>query len=261
MWLAAAAGVAHAQARDTEAALFDALLGISVEGLGDPQLAAVTELAHRVPVEDPLGPRALYWLSEASAERGDLEAARTTLLEGIRTGQCPDCRAQFQALEIERLAARRGTVWGFDGPHHGVFHPSEVQGYGSIRLMDGAGRSVLEWVTQERPDVVDQLVIGLGEGGAETVTLDLRAVGHAASLEVVVEDTVGRRFTTERPLPVPTEDWTTLVLALGDLTPTDGGPALYPEAARRLSLLGGSHTPTERVGGVSTFWFDRLAVE
>lgn len=251
---------AHAQEApgDQQAVeLQDHLLDASLSGVGDRHVSALTELSRRVPAGAPGGPDVWFWLARAVAERGDLDTARQTLLEGIRTGSCPRCRDLFQALEVERIAARRGATWTFDDPHHGVF----LETGGAIRLSTldgldgGADRRVLEWVPEPGSEPGDRLVFGVRDG-VSVLTIEARSAGAPTGLHVHVVDVAGRRFTTPAPLAVPPDRWVTLTVATAQLVPVGPGPAADPDDLRLVELV--EWTPA--TGRPSPMWLDTVSV-
>jgi hypothetical protein len=247
------AAVAAAQ-DETGTALVGELLDASLAGSGERHVVALTGLARRVAADDPAAPEVWYWLARAQAEQGEVDAARTTLLDGIRTGSCPRCRELFQLLELERLAAAPGTVWEFDDPHHGVFLAGTA---GALRLGDGEGRSVLEWTPDPGPDADARLVLGLREG-LQSVVLELRAVRVPATVQVHAEDLAGRRSVSSATITVPADRWVTVTVDARDLVPVAPGAAPRPEYLRRLELVEwGGARPS---GRAPALWLDRLEI-
>lgn len=243
-------GVAQAQdAVRTE--LVDQLLEASLTGVGDRHRAALTELSRRVPATEPAAPDVWYWLARAEAEQGLDDRARQTLLEGIRTGSCPRCRELFQALEVGRIGADRGTTWTFDDAQHGVF----VESGGSIRLevVVDDRRTVLEWTPEAGPESADRLVFGVREGLA-TLALEARSAGGQVGLHVQVVDRSGRRFTTTSPLSIPGDRWVSLQVAVAALAPVGPGTPARPEEIRRVELI------ERTTGRPAPIWLDSLSV-
>jgi hypothetical protein len=236
-------------------ALLDQLLDASLAGVDDGHLAALTELSTRVASTDPAGPAVRYWLARAQAERGQVDAARATLLDGIRTGSCPRCRELFEHLEIDRLAASPGALWTFDDAHHGVFLTGSS---GAITLSVADDRSVLEWAPEPAPEADDRLVLGLREG-MTAIGFVLRAARVPATIQVQAEDLAGRRFVTAGTFTVPADRWVTVQVEARDLEAVGAGAVLRPADLRRVELVawGG----TRGSGRAPAVWLDSLAVE
>lgn len=243
-----------ARAADPGAALVDQLLEASLAGSDADHVGALTALANEVAAGDPTGPEVRYWLARAQAERGDVDAARSALLDGIRTGSCVPCRELFQALEIDRLAADRGVVWTFEDPHHGVFlgEPS-----GALRLEVADGRRVLEWTPEPGPETSDHLLIGLRDG-MTSVRFEARAAWAPVALQVRAVDAAGRRAAWPAPVVVPADRWVTVILDPRGLVAEGGAGAVDPARLRRLALATGA--PGRGAGGAPALWIDSLEV-
>jgi hypothetical protein len=240
---------------DPGLALADQLLDASVSGAGPAQVAALTELSTRVAATDAAGPAVWYWLANTQAQLGQLEAARSTLLEGIRTGACPDCQDLFQELELERLAAGRPTTWTFDDPHHGLFLGSEG---GSIRLGALEGRTLLEWAPEPGPDTADRVVFGVREGLA-SLTVEVRAVGAPGAFQVQVVDRAGRRYVSPDLVAVPADRFVTVTRDVKDFAPLATGVPLDPDDVRRVELVEWA-AARPSAAGAPAFLFDALTL-
>jgi hypothetical protein len=245
--------------------LDDVLLEFASRGATADVSARLLSLSRELALTDPVRVEVLRWLGQVDERRGNVDEARTTLLDGIRTGQCEACRDLFQELELERRAARRPTTWTFDDeggadPHqHGLFHPTAAEALGSIRLTtvtpaEEPPASVLVWATERRGTAADRLVIGLREG-LEELEVVVRAVDREGALSVVVEDLAGRRFVAPTA-ELPADRWTTLVIRADDLESADRLP-LRPDDARRVEIV---EVPRGTADEASTLWFDAVTV-
>jgi hypothetical protein len=252
MWMVLP-GLALAQ-DDPATVLADQLLEASVGGVSPQYIGMLTELSRRVSVGDRSGPDTWYWLAHGEAELGRLDQARATLLDGIRTGNCPACRDLFQDLEISRMAAPRDSTWRFGDAHHGVF----LTGVGgSMRVGALDERTLLEWTTERGPDSDGRLVFGLTQGMSALV-LDVGADASSA-LMVYLVDRAGHRFVTREPLELEAGRFASFTLSIADFAPSDGRWALVGGDVRRVELAMWAGAGTT-AGGAPTYWLDELTI-
>lgn len=136
---------------------------------------------------------------------GRYEEAREVLLEGIRSGTCPQrCRLLHETMEIDLASVDELPVtWTFDRANHGVFHPSAVQDLGSIKLaLSPNGDPALMWTTTSQMGRSDRLVMGVRrpEPPPEVLELGVTSVQAPAVLRAYVVDEVGRLYGQEEPI-------------------------------------------------------------
>lgn len=166
--------------------LEDALLA---RALGDHarSRSGLLTLTRSLPSEDPVRGWALFWLGTERLEWGEVEAARNSLRECIRSGPARDvCEELLARLELEERAIQElPTVWTFDGPH-GVILP-------------GAGRMAMEggdlvWSHVRDPAQAGTLIFGTElppELPPSRLTLSITSVGRESWLGVVLVDIHG----------------------------------------------------------------------
>lgn len=181
------AALAHGQDLDDRQTFSDALLEESAYGDVSGAIETYEQLVARLADDDPLRGDVLLALGRAHWSTGRLDAARTWLLEGIRTGVCPTrCRDWLERVEIE--ASRIDSLpvtWTFDdGSEHALFHPWRFQDRGGIRTQDGT----LVWRTSPDSSLdYDRLKLGIGEvGEVHSIELRLKSVSRDMTLQLVV---------------------------------------------------------------------------
>ncbi|MEZ4241837.1 MAG: hypothetical protein R3F59_37950 [Myxococcota bacterium] len=154
-------GAAWAQAVDTRAQLADALL-LESQGDLDGAMTRYQELARTLADTDPVRSEALYWLGHGLWSRGEVDAARAALQDGIRTGECTQCRDLLEVIDIDdkSLHTVPATI-DFSSGNQVLFHPWRTPG-GNIEVApDTHGDPALHWTTMARPGEPDRLVLGL----------------------------------------------------------------------------------------------------
>lgn len=239
-----------------EMKLDEAVLGEAIDLDLSGAIRTYRELSRNLPVESPVRSEALYRLGLALGAVGRVGEAREALTDGIR-GECYPCRLALEDLEIEQHAVGElPTVWTFDAPGHGVFHPIDAQDLGSMRLETHDGRPALEWQTGGRAGE-DRLVIGLASGARELRIL-ATSEGQPGQLGVRVEDDRNRRYGTTEPLVFEADHWQWVVVDLGGLTALEPDePRPDPAHLVRVELL--DRTGPRRLGSV-TWWIDQVEI-
>jgi len=222
---------ARAQDLDDRQLFSDALLQEAAYGDIPGAVRTYEALARRLADDDPLRGDVLFALGRAHWSTGRVDAARTWLLEGIRTGVCPTrCRDLLERVELE--AAQITTLpltWTFDdGSEHALFHPWRFQDRGSLRAAAGT----LEWRTTPDRRQPDRLVMGIGDVGRVTsLTLKLASVSRDMRLQLVAVTDDGLQYGLRDALRVPAGRPFTATVTPKDFVPVAEGPPLLDDRA------------------------------
>jgi len=262
MW---ALGAALALAADDElehrAALYDALLEQSLSGDGHTAQRAYLSLSHPLEVGEYTRAEALMWLGRARYDTGNVEGARTALIDAIRSGGCSTrCRDLLELIDVEQSAIRALPVrWTFDSPDHGFFHPWQVQDQGGIRLARAPnGDPALMWTTTPQPRKRDRLVVGLIDPIPSPVELELRvsSTSAPAQLQLIAIESSDRAYGLMAPWRIASGATEVLRIPLDALAPVQvGDPPLDSGALTRLYLV-----DVSAEGATNTLWLHDFAI-
>jgi len=229
---------ASAQDLDDRQTFSDALLDEAAYGDIDQAVKTYERLVGRLPGDDPLRGDVLFALGRAHWSTGRLDASRTWLLEGIRTGVCPTrCRDLLERVELEAARVTQlPLTWTFDdGAEHALFHPWRFQDRGGVRTDAGT----LVWRTSPDRRQPDRLVMGLGDvGPVSSLELELASVSRDMTLQLVVITVDDRRYGLREALRVPTGMPFHAQVSPADFVPVeDGPPVLVDDAFAELWLV------------------------
>ena len=156
LWCAIAFG-------DAREDLENALLARSI-GDRETALNELVRLGRTLAAEDPLRGLALFWSSTLRAEMGDLDEARDSLRECIRSGPGrQDCADLLARLELERTAMRVPGTWSFNG-EHGIAVLWNQAEHGSVQIEEIDGDPALVWVSHHVPDQPGMLLFAVVPG-------------------------------------------------------------------------------------------------
>ena len=243
--------------------LYDAMLQEALTG--DLQAAALAyrSLSRKLPAEDPTRAEALLWLGRALYDLGEVEEARESLLDGIRSGLCPNrCRELLEIIEVDQESiTATPTAWTFDQTDHGIFHPWLVQDLGSIKIATSPnGDPALEWSTTAQTRKPDRLVVGFQRPfpPPEEVRLTVTSSTHDALLQMLVEDEAGRRYGLPEALVVLPGAPRRITVPLRLLEPVEpADPPCDPATLWRLTLV---DLTGNRATGPNTLWIHDFEV-
>lgn len=218
------------------------------------------------PIDDPSRARALYALGRLQSELGEPEAARTALLEGIRTGSCLDpCHELLGRIELEQESITTLPVrWTFDDSDHGFFHPWQFDDRGTIRLERRSEDTFLLWRTTV--DVRgDQLVVGFDNPTPPPSRIRFTAQARLteAWLQVVVIDDLGRAYSPPTGnIHIPVNRPTLIEVDLSAVHPVDPlDPVLDAGSIALVQLRDVSGIEGEPHGSVHLIYLDDFEVE
>ncbi len=218
-----------AQDLDDRQTFSGALLQEAAYGRIDQAVQTYEALAGRLPDDDSLRGDVLFALGRAHWSTGRLDASRTWLLEGIRTGVCPTrCRDLLERVELEAARVTQlPLTWTFDdGAEHALFHPWRFQE--GLRTQDGT----LLWRTSPGRRPPDHLVMGLGDvGPVSALELDLASVSRDMTLQLMFITVDGRRYGLREALRVSAGGPFRAQVSPRDLVPVEDGPPLLEDDA------------------------------
>ena len=201
LWLLAV--TATADDRGHWKALADARLVEVADGDLSGALLQYVRLADDLAADHPLRPSILYHIGRTRYTLGQVEEARSTLLECVRTTLDPDIRVtclelqgQIQ-LEVDSIRSVP-THWTFDDTNHGIFHPWRYDDVGSIRIDRDPETedAVLAWSTQVDVRKVDELRVRFMAPSPTPQTISFRVYARNmdARLRAVLYDIGGRQY-------------------------------------------------------------------
>ena len=254
LWLLAPALADEADARR---ALWDALLTEAERGDVAGAVQRFQELSRTLGAESATQAEALYWLGHGLYELDRIPDARGALLDGIRSGRCPQCRDLLEEIELELHSVTAvPTLWTFDDGQHGLFHPFAVQDQGAIQVADGLTGPALRWTTLVRDREPDRLELGLRTTSARQVRFSIRSVSLDALIEVRAEDVFGRLYTSD-PIEVPDGPVRRVVVPLDAFSRVETGEPLDPAEVARVELV---DLTGARLSGANVLWIDDFEV-
>ena len=152
-----AASLAWAGARaDLEGALL-------ARSLGEREAAQATlvRLIRSLAAEDPLRGTALFWSATLHEESGELDQARQTLRECIRSSQArEDCTDLLGRIELNETRMVVPGTWDFSG-EHGMVHLWTQIDRGTVHVASSEGDPELVWVSRRTPEEPGMLLFAV----------------------------------------------------------------------------------------------------
>jgi hypothetical protein len=223
---------------------WEALADSRLVEVGDGQLSQALlqyeQLAEDLAADHPLRPMTLHHIGRIRYTLGQVDEARSALLECVRTTQDPDIRVaclelqgQIQ-LEVDSIRTVP-THWTFDDTNHGIFHPWRFDDIGSIRIdIDPQSNGpVLAWSTQVDVRKGDELRVGFmaPSPSPKTISLKVYARNMDAWLRAVIYDIHGRSYiANNKATSVPVGSWVEFEVDLTSLRALDNESVAFDPA-------------------------------